>query len=234
MNRISRAAVATAMAAAVALGASAPAAVAGPPEHAKGAHAKASKAEKAKGPKAAKADRMSALLERKLDRQITRKSAFLTRIAESDRLASLEETYATLVGANIAADLVHLEELRTQVSDDAATFEVVRGLSVDVRAVRPQVYNQVISQIRRATAMQALAGEVPEAEALLTGALDSLSTFTAITPRNALRDVHSLLAQAAALLEAVEVPEESDVPETGTDESAPVVPEPPVEQDPAV
>jgi hypothetical protein len=231
MNRISRAAVATAMAAAVALGASAPAAVAGPPEHAKGAHAKAGKAEKAKGP--AKVDRLSAQLERRLDRQISRKHAFLTRIAGSDRLANLGAN-AELVKTNVTADLTALTGLTVAV-DAATTVGELKELAADVRAVRPEVYNRIISQVRRATAMQALAVEVPEAASLLAGALDTLAAFSATTPRSELRAMQSVLAQAAALLEAVEVPEESVEPAPEENlEPAPGDTDPIGEQDPAV
>ena len=222
MNRISRAAVATAMAATVALGASAPAAVAGPPEHAKGAHAKAAKADKGANAKSDKAERRAAQLERKLDRQIARKSAFLTRVNKSNKLANLEEPYGLLVAANVAGDLTDLGGLSTEV-DAATTLDELSPLAADVRAVRPEVYHTIINQVRRATAMQAVAADDADVLALLGPALDALSAFDATTPRSDLRAVQQTLAAAADLLEAVEEDElsEEETPDSTDEDTDP-------------
>jgi hypothetical protein len=226
MNRISRAAVATAMAATVALGASAPAAVAGPPEHAKGAHAKAAKAKADKGVTAQsdKAERRAAQVERKLDRQIARKSAFLTRVERSNKLTSLEDAYGLLVRGNVTGDVTDLEGISARV-DAATTLGELRVLATDVRAVRPAVYHTIINQVRRATAMQAVAADAADVLALLDPALDALSAFDATTPRSDLRAVQQTLAAAADLLEAVEEDElsEEETPDStdGDTEPAP-------------
>ncbi len=104
MNRMTRGAVAAALAATVALGASAPAAVAGPKaDHAKATHktVKATKADKAKATKA----------ERALLKQSTRKQAYLTRLLDSNKLERLEQTAEDAVRKNIEDDIAELEAL---------------------------------------------------------------------------------------------------------------------------
>jgi hypothetical protein len=209
---MTRGAVAAALAATVALGASAPAAVAGPKaDHAKATH-KTVKADKAKATKA----------ERALLKQATRKQAYLTRLLDSKKLERLEQTAEDAVTANILADIAELAALTTPTAADETTTA-----PAGVRSYRPEVYHTIINQLRLATRLQAAAGELTEgtdpaavpAVTALGTLVGELKTYDADTTRAELRAAQRVLSSAMA---AIEDAEESETEteagtETGTE-----------------
>lgn len=219
MNRMTRGAVAAALAATVALGASAPAAVAGPKaDHAKAAHktVKATKADKAQASKA----------ERALLKQSTRKQAYLTRLLDSNKLERLEDTAEGAVRKNIEGDIAELAALTAPTTTDAdGTTPTTTTPPAGVRDYRPEVYHTIINQLRLATRLQAAAGEpaegtdpaaVPSLTELGTLATE-LMTYDALTKRSELRAAQRTLSAALAAIEEADESEDETETETGTD-----------------
>jgi hypothetical protein len=220
MNRMTRGAVAAALAATVALGASAPAAVAGPKaDHAKATHktVKATKADKAKS---GKVDRTLSPAERRTLRQAKRKQGYLDRLLDSNKLDRLGGTAEDAVRKNIEDDIAELETFITAAAPVAGD---TAKSSVDVGSYRPEVYHTIINQLRLATRLQAAAGELtegtdPAAVPSLTelGTLATeLMTYDAQTKRSQLRATQRTLSAALAAIE--EADESEDETETGTE-----------------
>jgi hypothetical protein len=212
---MTRGAVAAALAATVALGASAPAAVAGPKaDHAKATHktVKATKADKAK---AAKVDRTLTPAERRTLRQAKRKQAYLDRLLGSNKLDRLGGTAEDAVRKNIEDDIT---ELAAFITPAAPVESETSADSVDVRSYRPEVYHTIINQLRLATRLQAAGDALPEGTVTEVPAVNALGTlvgdlmtFDADTTRAELRAAQRTLSAAQAAIEdADESEDESD------------------------
>ncbi len=205
MNRTTRAALAGALTAAVAFGAAAPAAVAAPkPAHVKAEH-KAGKAHKH-----VKAERLSAA-ERRLAKEATRKDAKLGRIAKAKKVERLDDAVEASVLENIDGDRAQLSEAKANL----ATGDL-KELKADVRAIRPEVYNTIVNQLRLATrlqkdvaAMDGTDSSTAAAEALAK-LLGSLITFDAETERAELRAAQRVLSSVKNVLEEAEEAEEAE------------------------
>lgn len=210
MNRMTRNVAAAALAAAVALGASAPAAVAGP----KSGEAKA--AQKAGGrsdqAKEAKADRAASQLQRKVTKEATRKVAYLDRLAESSKVQGLVD--AEVVALNIADDIAALE---AEVAAVAAGSDV-RAAAETVRSYRPENYHRIVSLLRLATELEATLATMPvalpEQAAALTELIEALLTFDATTSRAQLKEGQQVVAAVKEALESAETPAETPAEET--------------------
>jgi hypothetical protein len=219
MNRITRAAIVGALASAVALGVTGPADAAsgGKSGHHK-VHAakstKAGKAEKggksatAKAAKAAKAEQQLTRAKRKLTGEITRKNRFLGHLLERHGVARLDDVMEAALRANVEGDRATLGVLRIAVNE-AATREELQELAADARGVRPERYNTIVSQLRKAGELLAVA----DGNAAATSALDAvraeLMTYTARTSRADLQAAQQALAAVAGMLE-------DETGETGT------------------
>ena len=219
MNRMTRTAMAGALAAAVTLGAAAPAAVAKP----KASHVKVDKAAKAHK----KSDRSFTATERRLAKEAARKDAYLGRLARSNKVERLEDTVESAVLENIAEDRAQLGELKAQ----AATTDV-KELKAELRGFRPEVYHTIVNQLRLSTRLQKAIAEMTDAGALsaesdgLTALVGLLSTYDAETARADLRAAQKVLSSVKEAVgaadeagdEAGETPE-SETPDTDTSDS---------------
>lgn len=219
MNRMTRTAMAGALAAAVTLGAAAPAAVAKP----KASHVKVDH-KAAKAHKPAKSDRSFTAGERRLAKEAARKDAYLGRLARSNKVERLEDTVEAAVLENIAADRAQLGELKAQ----AATTDV-KELKAELRGFRPEVYHTIVNQLRLSTGLQKAIAEMADAGALsaesdgLMALVELLSTYDAETARADLRAAQKVLSSAKEAVEtaddeAGETPE-SETPDTDTSDS---------------
>jgi hypothetical protein len=216
MNRMTRNVAAAALAAAVALGATAPAAVAGPKSgQGKAAQQVGAKSDKAKGPKGAKtrvakSDRADAQLARKVTRLAERKQAHLARLADAKKVRRLADAEAVTV--NLTADVAALE---AEVADLGSGADL-RAAARTVRSFQPGVYNRITNQLRLAAgleeALAAAPAAMPEEQAMLTGLVEELLTFTATTPRAELRATQKVIATVKAALELEETPEQETTP----------------------
>jgi hypothetical protein len=227
MNRMTRAAAASALAAAVALGAAAPAAVAAPKAtHAKVVHKAPAKAhhQAAKAHtrvKLTRAERRLAAAQRTLTVQARNKDRQLGRVATWPRVASLEESVRGAVLGNVATDRASLGEVRTTAK--GASWAEVKTLRGDLRKVRPELYRRIAAQLHRAARLQtrldalqsdpALAATVDPLGTKLQGTVDTLETYTASTPRRELVATQRDLTSVAKALESAQS-------ETGTDTGA--------------
>lgn len=203
MNRITRNALAGALAAAVALGAAAPAAVAAP----KAGHTKTHK-----HAKAAKADRLSAA-ERKLAKLAGAKSRYLVRLSDSRKVTRLEDTVEQAVQLNIADDVSRLQGMK-----DAAASTDVKTLSRSLRAIRPEVYNTIVNDLRLAAVLRAALTDMVAKDSTLATQLDplvaeldtliaTLSGYDASTSR---ADLRTAKRQLSGIAETVEGDESDD------------------------
>ena len=246
MNRSSRNALAGTFALAVVLGGVAPATAAASPVDSRSAHdhvAQAKKGEHAKNDKQAKTDRKLGNAQRKLSREAARKDAFLARAATRNAVSRLDDAVEAPLRANIEADRVLLQGLAISVA--AAGSEELKQLATELRGLRPERYNTIINQLRRATRLQAglIAEEPPveeppvegpatndsaEAAAALEALVAKLVTFTAATPRAELRAAQRELSAIEKLLDTDE-----DVPVAEEPVEEEPVEEEPVEEEPA-
>ena len=112
MNKMTRTAMAGALAVALSLGAATPAVAAPKAAHAKVAH---------KHGKAAKAERLRPA-ERLLAKQVARKSAYLGRLAKANKVERLDDTVEAAVVENIERD-------REQLADSRQTSGASKGKS---------------------------------------------------------------------------------------------------------
>ena len=203
MNRITRNALAGALAAAVALGTAAPAAVAAP----KAGHPKTPT-----HAKAAKAARLSAA-ERKLPKLAGAKSRYLVRLSDSRKVTRLEDTVEQAVQLNIADDVSRLQGMK-----DAAASTDVKTLSRSLRAIRPEVYNTIVNDLRLAAAFRAALTGMVAADSTLATQLDplvaeldtliaTLSGYDASTSR---ADLRTAKRQLSGIAETVEGDESDD------------------------
>jgi hypothetical protein len=208
MNRMTRTAMAGALAVALSLGAAAAPAVAAP----KAAHAKVAH----KHGKTAKAERLTPA-ERLLAKQVARKSAYLGRLAKANKVERLDDVVEAAVVKNIERDREQLAELKADVGD-------VRGKAVrrELRTFRPEVYHTIINQLRLAKgaekALADVSAEGAEAQAdTLAGLVELLMTYDAETKRAELRAAQRVLSEVTGALEELEDGEDTD---EGTDEGA--------------
>jgi len=201
MNRMTRAAMAGALAVTLSLGAAAPAVAAPKAAHAKVAH---------KHGKAAKAERLTPA-ERRLAKQVARKSAYLGRLAKANKVKRLDDVLEVAVVKNIDRDREQLGELKAEVGD-------VRGKVVrrELRSFRPEAYHTIINQLRRANRLERALAEVDAAGAAtqaetLAGLVELLKTYDAETRRADLRAAQRVLSEAMGALDQLEdADEESD------------------------
>lgn len=219
MTRMTRTAMAGALAAAVALGVSAPAATAAP----KASHVKTDH-RAAKAHKHDKVDRSLTAAQRRLAKQAARKDAYLGRLERSNKVERLEDTAEAAVLANIAEDRTQLGDLKAP----AATSDV-KELRTEIRGFRPEVYHTIINQLRLATRMQKNIAASAEAATLtaqtdqLTALLALLATYDAETARADLRAAQKVLSSVQEAVESAddaddESDTETDTPETETPE----------------
>jgi len=201
MNRMTRTAMAGALAVALSLGAAAAPAVAAP----KAAHAKVAH----KHGKAAKAERLTPA-ERLLAKQVARKSAYLGRLAKANKVERLDDVVEAAVVKNIERDREQLAELKADVGD-------VRGKVVrrELRTFRPEVYHTIINQLRLAKgaekALADVSAEGAEAQAdTLAGLVELLMTYDAETKRAELRAAQRVLSEVTGALEELEDGEGAD------------------------
>jgi hypothetical protein len=149
MKRSMRNAVAAAVTAAVAFGVTAPAATAAPQAKSKKVHVKRVSA-KAHGKNT---DRLLTNARRVVVREISRKDAALVRVARQRGMTDLEPTVLEVVQASVQADRDNLVVLATAAASATSLVEV-RDVQVQVRAVRPEIYNTVVSNLRRAAHLE--------------------------------------------------------------------------------
>jgi hypothetical protein len=189
MNRMTRRAVATALAVVVGLGVSAvPAQAAGDHAHARAGHGKALKHR-------VKADRLERRLdrmERRLTRKVAIKDRFLARVSERRILDRLDVEAAEALRSTIGADRALLQDhLATATS--ATSLGDARAAAREIRRVRPERYNTILNQHRAAARLQARLAAQAEAVAELQAASATLD----------LTGIEELHATAVAELEVV-------------------------------
>ncbi|HEX6514410.1 MAG TPA: hypothetical protein VF049_02465 [Nocardioidaceae bacterium] len=219
--KLSRHATAAALAVAVSLGAGAPVAMAAPHGgHAGLAHAKAHHVKGEHGKSNAKLSRA----QRKLAHQVARKDHFLARLLDRGALSRLDDTVEGVVRTNIEGDRTDLAALADLVT--ASTGEDLGALGDQVRAVRPEVYNSIISQLRQATRLQsALDASAPapadgtDATAVdpatsLTEVVAELEGLDATATRSQLRETRHTLAQVADAVDGDDADEAGEAEET--------------------
>lgn len=215
MKNTTRAA-AAALAAAVALGISAPAATARP-DHGGGKpdHSVA---------KPPKGDRKFANDQRHALKQVARLDAQLAKAVVESRVGRLvpvnDVDVKTAVLDNAAADRAALAETLTTVRAATPGFDF-KALRDDLRGVRPENYRIVTNALRKAAEIDAdaddLGGSV-DVDAALDAAVAEAVLITARSAKSDLASVFAHLADAEAALEALETPEEPEEPtETDTD-----------------
>lgn len=212
MNRMTRTAMAGALAVALSLGAAAAPAVAAP----KAAHAKVAH----KHGKAAKAERLTPA-ERLLAKQVARKSAYLGRLAKANKVERLDDLVEAAVVENIERDREQLAELKADVGD--VKGKVVRR---ELRTFRPEVYHTIINQLRLAKGLEKALADVSAAGAetqveALAGLVDLLMTYDAETKRAELRAAQRVLSEVTGALGELEDGEGADEGvDEGVDEGA--------------
>lgn len=235
MNRMTRNVMAGALAATVALGMAAPAAVAAPKAaHTKVDHKSAKAHKHVKTQRVTKSDRRLTAEQRRVAKTATIKVRHLERVAGWNKLVRLADTAARdAVLANIGGDVAELEGLKAGAA--GATLEALTGLRAEVRKLRPEVYYTVVNDLRWAgrldaaltaatAADPALAAELDAAAAKVDAVVDMLMTYDADTTRAELRAAKRALTSVAITLAAddeEESPEESpeEAPETETPDS---------------
>lgn len=164
------------IAAAVAFGFAAPAAVAAPPAgHAKPAHSKSADDKPAH-------DKVSAKLAQQLRqvvRDIAHKDAALVRVVRESRSSRLSADAKSAVSTNVTADRAALDGLRAAVEAADSALDL-RQVRTDLRDVRPSVYQSVINGLWRADriAAGALANETALAELAAEGAETTAAVVT--------------------------------------------------------
>lgn len=196
MNRLSRNALAGALAAAIALGMGAPAANAashGHTKHTKHAH-HAGHANPARHGRAdqTKADRLGHA-ERKLAHEAARKSQFLGRVLGSNRLARLDDSVESSVRSNIQADQATLDGFAPSAAADSGSLQPAAD---QLHAMRPEVYNRIISELRLAAQLRSQATDTQAVT--LDTTVAKLVTFTASTPRSELSSTQAELTRVDA------------------------------------
>jgi hypothetical protein len=201
MNRMTRTAMAGALAVALSLGAAAAPAVAAP----KAAHAKVAH----KHGKAAKAERLTPA-ERLLAKQVARKSAYLGRLAKANKVERLDDLVEAAVVKNIERDREQLAELKADVGD--VKGKVVRR---ELRTFRPEVYHTIINQLRLAKGLEKALADVSAVGAetqadTLAGLVELLMTYDAETKRAELRAAHRVLSEVTGAVEELEDGEGAD------------------------
>jgi len=205
MNRMTRAAMAGALAVTLSLGAAAPAVAAPKAAHTTVAH---------KHGKAAKAERLTPA-ERRLAKQVARKSAYLGRLAKANKVERLDDLVEAAVVKNIERDREQLGELKADVGD--VKGKVVRR---DLRTFRPEAYHTIINQLRRAKGLEkalahvSAAGTETQADTL-EGLVELLMTYDAETKRAELRAAQRVLSAVTGALEKLEEAEDAEDAEGG-------------------
>jgi hypothetical protein len=188
MKRSTRHALAAALAASVAFGIAAPASAAAYSAH--GVHAKAG----GHGPKqdgrddksGDKVSKKVAAEKRKVAREIARKDDALARLAKDAR--RLDSDFEQAVLANVAGDRSLLVGFDSAL-ESSATLAEVRAVDAQVESLRPELYKQVVGNLRRAERiadrggdqvvlieeLSALAGEAQAAGGDVLAVLDLLA-----------------------------------------------------------
>ncbi len=222
MNRVSRAAVAGVLAAALACGGAAPAAFAAPKaSHAKVHHHKSMKAKghvhKAKDHgRKAKSDRMSPA-HRRLAKHAAHKVAYLERVAESRKVERLGDDVQAAVLENIAGDIAEIGELKDAMS--GVSRAELRDEAKSLRSYRPEVYRTIVNQLRLSTRLQLRAEGTAEADAL-DALLATLMGYDAETKRSDLRATQRVITSVKEALEESEDSEADETSDESSDESS--------------
>ena len=200
MNPMTRTAVAGAIAAAVSLGAAAPAAFAAPHSaHVKVDHKSTKAHSPVKGAKALTA------AQRVVVKQAALKSAYLGRLAGSTKVTSLEDTAESAVVANIAGDQAELSGVATTLAAGTG----VKDMRAQLRAYRPEVYNTIINDLRIATTLQAAVTDPAQADAL-AALVTTLESYDATTSRADLNTLKQALEAIEDSLTTVTDPGTTD------------------------
>ena len=204
-------ATAAAVAVVLSMGAGTSAAVAG--DHAKTpAHAKPAKPAKPGKPAKIDKDRTLTL------REVAREKAAVAKHTSTRALAGLPAEAVAAIAGNAAQDQAYLDTLVAQ-AKAAGTRTELRAVSVALRAVRPENYNQVVGALKEVATLTAAveqarteyAGNVEaeaaldDAEAALAVAEDGALAVRATSPKSALTPVEAALTEAEAALEAAVV-----------------------------
>jgi hypothetical protein len=223
---MTRNAVVGAIAAVVALGTAAPAAVAAPKAahakvhhrsakaHAKAHHTKAHESSRAHAHvRGTKADRISGA-ERRLAQQVRVKTRYLGRLADSRKVQRLDDSVQQAVELNIADDLAQLNDLKA-----AAGTTDAKTLWTEVRSIRPEVYQTIVNELRLATSLKAALAATTDADPALVTQVDSvieaLTGYDANTTRAELRAAMQVISSVADTLDADEA-DEPEAPESET------------------
>lgn len=194
-----------------AVGISAPAAVAGP-KHGPSTHAHVHGSQAHGAGKLTKA-------QKKVQHQISVKDRKLDGAqVRSDRKLGEDAT----LGANIAADQDALAALGEQLAA-ATTADEVRAIAAQVKAVRPELYNQAISGLVAVDDAAVLGdADITAAAAALT---ELLQAVTATSSHADMKALHEALAAFAAMVEeataepeADEAPGDEEPTDPGTEE----------------
>lgn len=216
MKNTTRAAT-VALAAALALGITSPAATARP-GHGGG---KPDHSDVVKPPKG---DRKFAIEQRNALTQISRLDKQVTKAVVESRVGRLvpvnEVDVRTAVLDNAAADRAELADVAATVRAAAPGFDF-RALRDDLRGVRPENYRIVTNALRQAAeiaaAAEALGGSV-DVDTAVDAAVAQAVLVTARSPKAELASIFAHLADAEAALEALQTPEDPEEPtETDTD-----------------
>jgi hypothetical protein len=188
MNRMARRPLATALAVVVGLGVSAvPAQAAGDHAHPRAGHGKALEHRM-------KADRLERRLdrvERRLTRKVAIKDRFLVRVSERRILDRLDAEAVAAIRAALTADRALLQGHLATVTS-ATTLGDARAAARDLRRVRPERYNTILSQHRTAARPQAR----------LSARAETVAELQAASPTLDLTGVEALHAAAVTELEA--------------------------------